>query len=114
MTEKVKALELADALVCHVQLGGGDLEDLEEAAMMLRRQHQNHIKAWDIIHQQGVELVALRKQKAELLEAAKMVLAWYEAEDDHSKADFYQRLEMCRDSETACRAAIAKAEGEHK
>lgn len=48
----------------------------------------------------------------ELLEAAKLVIAWYEAEDDHSKADLYQRLQMCRDSEAALRAAIAKATGE--
>jgi len=46
----------------------------------------------------------------DLLEAAKLVIAWYEAEDDHSKADFYQRLDMCRQSEDALRAAIAKAE----
>ena len=48
----------------------------------------------------------------ELLEAAKLVLAWYESEDDHSKADFYERMEMCRASEMAIRAAIAKATGE--
>ena len=48
----------------------------------------------------------------ELLEAAQMVIAWYEAEDDHSKADFYERMQMCRDSESALRAAIAKATGE--
>lgn len=47
-----------------------------------------------------------------LLEAAKMVIAWYEAEDDHSKADFYKRLAMCRESEDALRDAIAKAEGQ--
>ena len=47
----------------------------------------------------------------ELLKAVRSVIAWYEAEDDHSKADFYQRLEMCRESEALCRAAIAKAEG---
>lgn len=47
----------------------------------------------------------------ELLEAAKLVIAWYEAEDDHSKADFYERMQMCRDSEAALRAAIAKATG---
>jgi hypothetical protein len=55
-----------------------------------------------------------REKNVELLEAAKQVIAWYEAEDDHSKADFYQRLEMCRTSEAALRAAIAKAEGEPK
>lgn len=48
----------------------------------------------------------------DLLAAAKLVIDWYEAEDDHSKADFYQRLEMCRESEAALRAAIAKATGE--
>ena len=47
----------------------------------------------------------------DLLDAAKLVIAWYEAEDDHSKADFYQRMDMCRESESALRAAIAKATG---
>lgn len=42
----------------------------------------------------------------ELLEAAQKVLAWYEAEEDHSKEpDFYKRMD-------AIRAAIAKATGE--
>ena len=48
----------------------------------------------------------------ELLEAAKLVLKWYEAENNHSGTDFYQRMQMCRDSEDAIRAAIAKATGE--
>ena len=48
----------------------------------------------------------------ELLEAARLVIAWYESEDDRSTADFYQRMEMCRLSEIALRAAIAKATGE--
>ena len=48
----------------------------------------------------------------ELLEAAKLVLEWYEAEDNHSGTDFYQQMQMCRDSEDAIRAAIAKATGE--
>lgn len=48
----------------------------------------------------------------ELLEAARLVIAWYEAECDPSKTDFYQRMQMCRDSEDALRAAIAKATGE--
>ena len=50
----------------------------------------------------------------ELLEAAKMVLAWYEAEENYTsneRPDFYQRIEMCRASEIALRAAIAKATG---
>lgn len=48
----------------------------------------------------------------DLLEAAKFVLAWYEAEDDHSKEpDFWKRVAMSRNSEAALRAAIAKAEG---
>lgn len=49
----------------------------------------------------------------ELLEAAKLVLAWYEAEEDFSKEpDFYKRVAMCKESEDAIRAAIAKATGE--
>lgn len=47
----------------------------------------------------------------ELLEASMKVLEWFEAEDDHSKADFYQRMQMCRDAEVMIRAAIAKATG---
>lgn len=50
----------------------------------------------------------------DLLEAAKLVIAWYEAEDDNSKTDFYERQRMCRDSEDALRAAIAKATGDSK
>jgi hypothetical protein len=60
------------------------------------------------------ELRRLHEVNQELLAAAKRVVAWYEAEDDHSKADFYTRLVMCRESESALRAAIAKAEGEQK
>lgn len=47
----------------------------------------------------------------DLLEAAKLVIAWYEAENDHKGTDFWQRVDMCRESETAIRAAIAKATG---
>ena len=47
----------------------------------------------------------------ELLEASMKVLEWFEAEDDHSKADFYQRMQMCRDAEEMIRTAIAKATG---
>ena len=46
-----------------------------------------------------------------LLEASMKVLEWFEAEDDHSKADFYQRMQMCRDAEEMIRSAIAKATG---
>ena len=47
----------------------------------------------------------------DLLEAAKLVLAWYEAENNHEGTTFWERAEMCRVSEAALRAAIAKAEG---
>ena len=60
-------------------------------------------------HEANARLIAAAP---ELLEAAQMVIAWYKAEDDHSKADFYERMQMCRDSESALRAAIAKATGE--
>ncbi len=46
----------------------------------------------------------------ELLEAARRVLEWFEAEDDHTKVpDLWTRAQMCRDAELATRAAIAKA-----
>lgn len=56
-------------------------------------------------------ITELEAQNKALAGAAKLTIAWYEAEDDHSKADFYKRLEMCRASESALRAAIAAAEG---
>ena len=68
--------------------------------------------AANIIEQYADEVRQIVAQRDELLAAAKLVIAWYEAEDDHSKADFYQRMEMCRESEAALRAAIAKVEGE--
>lgn len=47
----------------------------------------------------------------DLLKAAKLVLAWREAEEDHSEADAYERMNMRSESEKAIRAAIDKAEG---
>ena len=69
MTDKVKALELAERLDAEIQRTV-ELDMLHHnAAAELRRQHKNHIKAWDVIHSQGVELIALRKQRNDLLEA---------------------------------------------
>lgn len=62
MTDKPKALLWADFL---------DQMWAAEPAAELRRLHENHIKAWDVIHSQGVELIALKKQRTELLEALK-------------------------------------------
>jgi hypothetical protein len=39
MTEKSDALRLADAMTAQVEVGGGDLTELEEAAAELRRLH---------------------------------------------------------------------------
>lgn len=50
----------------------------------------------------------------ELLEAAKMVLAWHDAETDPSGTTFWERVEMCRESEDALRTAVEKATGEAK
>ena len=47
-----------------------------------------------------------------LLEAAQLYIAWCEAEENHAGTTFYERIEMCQASETATRAAIAKATGE--
>lgn len=64
MTKKVKALDLAERLDAEIRRTV-ELDMLHHnAAAELRRQHENHIKAWDVIHSQGVELIALRKQLA--------------------------------------------------
>ena len=57
---------------------------------------------------QAAELIAgLVAHRDELLEAARRVLEWIEAEDDHTKVpDFWTRAQMCRDAELATRAAI--------
>jgi len=47
----------------------------------------------------------------QLAEAAKLVIAWYDAEENHAGTDFYERMQMCRDSEDACRAALLAYEG---
>lgn len=57
----------------------------------------------------GLTPSQLVERVEELEGAAKLVLDWYEAENDHSKTDFYQRVQMCRDSEDAIRAALSKA-----
>ncbi len=49
---------------------------------------------------------ALAGRVAELEGAAKLVLAWYEAEENHGDTSFMQRVEMCRESEDALRAAL--------
>ena len=59
-------------------------------------------------HHENAMLIAAAP---DLLEAAKLVIAWYEAENDHKGTDFWQRVAMCRESEDALRAAIAKATG---
>ena len=57
--------------------------------------------------------IATSRQEAKikaLVDAAELVIAWYEAEDDHAKEpDFYKRIAMCRASEDALRSAIALA-----
>ena len=70
----------------------------------------DELEMWTKGEPATAELRRLHEVNTELLVAAKMVIAWYEAEDDHSKADFYTRLVMCRSSEAALRAAIAKGE----
>jgi hypothetical protein len=111
MADQPTALRLAAQLE---DTESARLHLLPYAAAELRRQHNLLDIANTVCRTSAKEIERLNAEKAELLEAAKLVIAWYEAEDDHSKADFYQRLEMCRDSETALRAAIAKAEGEQK
>lgn len=65
--------------------------------------------AGTVFNTTGLTPSQLVERGKELEEAAKLVLDWYEAENDHSKTDFYQRVQMCRDSEDALRAALSKA-----
>lgn len=48
----------------------------------------------------------------DLLAALRLYVDWCAAESDHTKADFYQRVQMCAESEAAAISAIAKATGE--
>ena len=66
-------------------------------------------EAGTVHHETGLTPRQLVERVKALEAAAKLVLDWYEAENDHSKADFYQRMQMCRDSEDAIRAALSKA-----
>lgn len=65
--------------------------------------------ALNVLTDTGLTPSQLVERAKELEEAAKLVLDWYEAENDHSKTDFYQRVQMCRDSEDAIRSALSKA-----
>ena len=56
----------------------------------------------------------LRDAAPEMLEALNLYLLWCEVEDDHTKADFKQRMQMCRDAEDAARRAVTKATGSTK
>lgn len=73
-------------------------------------------QTFNVHYTTGMTPVQLVEQRDELVErvkeleeAAKLVLDWYEAENDHSKTDFYQRMQMCRDSEDAIRSALSEA-----
>lgn len=101
----------------HVKVTNGTFPAPIRLSARCVRWHSEAVRQW-IDGAQSRDFGAEVDEKArliaaapDLLEAAKLVIAWYEAEDDHSKADFYQRMEMCRQSEAACRAAIAKATG---
>ena len=54
-------------------------------------------------------LIAAAPEMAEALQA---LIDWFAAEDDHGKADFYERIAMCETAENLARAALAKARGE--
>ena len=47
----------------------------------------------------------------ELHEALKKVVEWFDAEDDHSKTTFHERVGMANAAEKAAKAALAKARG---
>jgi len=123
MTEKVKALELTGYWAAKNDQGEylySSLRFREETAAELRRLHESHIKAWDVIHSQGVELIALKKQKAELLEALKLVLPTlerlkYQYADCAYESNFVQNsADTARRNYNVASAAIAKAEKENQ
>lgn len=61
------------------------------------------------------ELRRLHEVNQELLEAARKILEWVEAEEDHTKGpDFWPRVLMYREAALATRAAVAKTTGEQK
>lgn len=53
----------------------------------------------------------LEAERDKLQTAAMLVLAWYEAEENHGDTTFMQRVEMCRESEDALRAALKVPKG---
>jgi hypothetical protein len=81
-------------------IGNNGIPICTEAATELRHQSRNNLRAWEIIHQQGVELIALRKQRDELLEALKQALE-----------ECIWPNERLSDVHDKARAAIAKVEG---
>ena len=52
-------------------------------------------------------IARLTAERDALAAAARLYIAWTDAEDDHSKADFYERIGMCAAAEKATRAALA-------
>lgn len=87
---------------------------IEKVAWLIAGKFLDEQGVSDAAYTRGLHEIAvnLAEKNAELLEASMKVLEWFEAEDDHSKADFYQRMQMCRDAEEMIRAAIAKATGQ--
>ena len=66
-----------------------------------------------VITSKDAEIERLRKLLRGLSDAAELVLAWYEAEEDHTKEpDFYSRVAMCKTSGAELRAALAAVKGE--
>lgn len=63
---------------------------------------------YGIIHPDYARLIAAAP---EMLEVLQLVLAWFDAEHDHSTTEFMQRVEMCVNAEAQIRAVIAKATG---
>jgi hypothetical protein len=100
---RLEALRLADELTAQVEIGGGDLTELEKAAAELRRLYELNIDKTEII-------AALSALNQELLEALKSTHALLQAalfivNDTEARAIARQQLDVNR-------AAIAKAEGE--
>lgn len=92
-------------LITGISMPTGNSKDYEEA----KANRDLLFDAGTMFHTTGLTPSQLVERVKELEGAAKLVLDWYEAENDHSKTDFYQRMQMCRDSEYAIRSALSKA-----
>ncbi len=75
---------------------------LEAALRKANSQAEHFEREWYL---RGDQVEKLDADRAVLREALEKYIAWCDAESD-GKVDFWERVQMCRDSEAAARAAL--------